>query len=72
MAYSKEKLKSSSDKASPCFKPFWIGKLTTIYYLPIQTLLYASFKHILISLTNFLGAQNSLRMIYNNSFLTES
>jgi hypothetical protein len=27
MAYSKAKLKSSSDKASPCFKPFWIGKL---------------------------------------------
>jgi hypothetical protein len=27
MAYSKAKLKSSGDKASPCFRPFWIGKL---------------------------------------------
>jgi hypothetical protein len=24
MAYSKAKLKSSGDKASPCFRPFWI------------------------------------------------
>jgi hypothetical protein len=28
MAYSKAKLKSSGDKASPCFRPFWIGKLS--------------------------------------------
>jgi hypothetical protein len=28
MAYSKAKLKSSGDKASPCFKPFWTGKLS--------------------------------------------
>jgi hypothetical protein len=25
MAYSKAKLKRSGDKASPCFRPFWIG-----------------------------------------------
>jgi hypothetical protein len=25
MAYSKAKLKSSGDKASPCFRPFWFG-----------------------------------------------
>jgi hypothetical protein len=24
MAYSKAKLKSSDDKVSPCFRPFWI------------------------------------------------
>jgi hypothetical protein len=28
MAYSKAKLKSSGDKAPPCFRPFWIGKLS--------------------------------------------
>jgi hypothetical protein len=28
MAYSKAKLKSSGDKASPCFRPFWTGKLS--------------------------------------------
>jgi hypothetical protein len=28
MAYCKAKLKSSGDKASPSFRPFWIGKLT--------------------------------------------
>jgi hypothetical protein len=27
MAYSKAKLKSNGDKASPCFKPFWIGNV---------------------------------------------
>jgi hypothetical protein len=27
MAYSKAKLKSSGDKASSCFRPFWIGQL---------------------------------------------
>jgi hypothetical protein len=28
MAYSKAKLKSSGDRASPYFRPFWIGKLS--------------------------------------------
>jgi hypothetical protein len=30
MAYSKAKLKTSDDRASPCFRPFWIGQLLTI------------------------------------------
>jgi hypothetical protein len=30
MAYSKGMLKSSGDKASACFKPFWIGKLSEV------------------------------------------
>jgi hypothetical protein len=30
MAYSKAKLKSSGDVA-PCFRPFWIGKLSNVY-----------------------------------------
>jgi hypothetical protein len=29
MAYSKAEFKCSGDKASPCFRPFWIGKLRT-------------------------------------------
>jgi hypothetical protein len=41
-------------------------------YLPIQTLLYVSVKHILINLTSFMGTQNSMRILYNTYFLTES
>jgi hypothetical protein len=57
MAYAKAKLKSYGDKASLCFKLFWIGKRSD-KCLPIWTLLYESFKHILISLTNFMGIPN--------------
>jgi hypothetical protein len=28
MPYCKAKLKSSGVRASPCFRPFWIGKLS--------------------------------------------
>jgi hypothetical protein len=41
MAYSKAKLKSSGNKASPYFRPFWIGKLS-YKCLPIRTLLYTA------------------------------
>jgi hypothetical protein len=41
MAYSNAKLKSSGDRVSPCFRPFWTGKLSD-KSLPIQTLLYAT------------------------------
>ena len=37
MAYSKAKLKSNGDRASPCFKPFQIGNMSD-KFLPIQTL----------------------------------
>jgi hypothetical protein len=47
MAYSKAKMKISGDRTSPCFRPFWIGKLSG-KCSPIRTLLYVSFKHILI------------------------
>jgi hypothetical protein len=47
MAYSKAKLKSSGDKASLYFIPVWIGNLSD-KCLPIRTLMYVSFKHILI------------------------
>jgi hypothetical protein len=33
MAYSKAKLKSSGDKASPSFRTFWIGKLSERYVI---------------------------------------
>jgi hypothetical protein len=41
MAYSKAKLKSSGDRASPCFRPFWIRKLSD-KCLHTLTLLYIS------------------------------
>jgi hypothetical protein len=44
MAYSKAKLKSSGDRASPCFRPFWIRKLSD-KCLPVQNLPYCPFKH---------------------------
>jgi hypothetical protein len=31
MAYSKADLSNSGNKASPCFRPFWIGKLSDVY-----------------------------------------
>jgi hypothetical protein len=35
MAYSKANLKHSGDKSFPCFRPFWMGKLSD-KYLPIH------------------------------------
>jgi hypothetical protein len=71
MAYSKAKFKNSGDRTSPCFRPFWIGKLSD-KCLPIRTLLYVSFQHILISLTRLLGTSNCMKTLYNTSLLTES
>jgi hypothetical protein len=33
MTYSKAKLKSSGDKTSSSFRPFWIGKLSQNYWV---------------------------------------
>ena len=63
MAYSKAKLKSNGDRASPCFKPFLIGNISD-KFLPTRTLLYVSIRHIFISLTSFLGIPNSMRILY--------
>jgi hypothetical protein len=71
MAYTKAKLKSSGDKASPYFRSFCVEKLSK-KYLPKQTLLYVSFKHILMSLNNFMGIANSIRIMCNASLLNES
>jgi hypothetical protein len=65
MAYSKAKLKISGVKTSPCFEPFWMRKLSD-ECLSIMTSLYISFKHILNSLTDFMGIPN------NTSLHTES
>jgi hypothetical protein len=37
-------LKSSGVQASPCFRPFWIGKVSD-KCLPIQTLLYTFYSY---------------------------
>jgi hypothetical protein len=58
MAYSKTKLKSSGDKASPCSRSFWIRNYQTNIYLYG---LHYTFNHILISLTCFMGCPNSMR-----------
>jgi hypothetical protein len=71
MTYSEAKLKSHSDKASPCFRAFWIEKLTDKCLL-MWTLLQVLFKHVLISLTYFKDTQNSTRTLYKSSLLTES
>ena len=63
MAYSKAKLKSNGDRASPCFKPFLIGNMSD-KFLPTRTLLYVSVRHIFTSLTSFLGIPNSRRILY--------
>jgi hypothetical protein len=34
--------------------------------------LYVSFKHISDNLTNFMGSPNSVRILYNTCFLSES
>jgi hypothetical protein len=70
VAYSKAKLKSSGDKAPPYIRTFWTEKLSDKWF-PIWTLLYISFKHILINLTGFMGTLNSMRILYSTYFLTK-
>jgi hypothetical protein len=69
-AYSKAEMKSSDDKASPYFKPLWIGNISDKRLL-MRTLLYVSFKYILITLTSFMDNPHSMR-IHKTSLLTES
>jgi hypothetical protein len=71
MTYSKAKLKNDGDKSSPCFRPFYIRKLSD-KYLPIRTLLYVLFQQISISLTIFVGTADPMRILYNTSLLIES
>jgi hypothetical protein len=46
------KIESNGDKASPCFRTFWIVNLSD-RFLPIWTVLQVSFKHILVSPDSF-------------------
>jgi hypothetical protein len=69
IAYFKPKLRSSDDKASPCFRQFWIENVSD-RVLPIR--LWVWFKHILISLANFIAIPNSMGILYNTSLLNES
>jgi hypothetical protein len=55
-------------KASLCFRPFWTGNASD-KFLSMQTLLYVSFKHILINRTTFIVIPNSVRTLYNVSLL---
>ena len=71
MAYSKAKMKSNSNKTSPCFKPFLIGNMSD-KFLPTQTLLYVSVRHIFINPTSFLGITNSMGILYKTSLLNEA
>jgi hypothetical protein len=43
MAYSKGNLKSSDDRASPCFRPFQIGQLLTVKDINLQTVNHHSY-----------------------------
>jgi hypothetical protein len=63
MAYSKAKFKSKGDKASPCFRPFWMGNVLDKYLLG-WTVLQVSFNHALM------GTPNAMRILYNTTFLT--
>jgi len=71
MVYSKPKLNSNGDRASLCFKLFLMGNVSD-KFLPTQTLLYISVRHIFISLTIFMGIPNSIRILQKTSHLTES
>jgi hypothetical protein len=71
MAYSKAKLESNGDKASLCFRPFWIGNVSD-KCSPMGTLLQVPFQHIAISPSSFVGTPNSMTILYSTSLLTET
>jgi hypothetical protein len=68
MAYSEAILKSSGDRESPCFRPFWIGKLLDKFY-PCGFYCTFNLNTFSISLTNFMGIPNSMRILYGTSLL---
>ena len=62
MAYSKAKLKSIGDRASPCFKPFLIGNLSDTF-LPTRTLLYVSVRQDKVRSLGALQTNNAISEI---------
>jgi len=71
MAYSKAKLTSNGDRASPCFETFLIENMSD-KFLPTRILLYVSFRHIFINLNSLMGIANSIIILYKTSLLTVS
>ena len=51
--------------------PFLIGNMSD-KFLPPQTLIYITVRHIFINLTSFIGIPNPVRILYKTSLLTES
>jgi hypothetical protein len=43
MAYSKAKFKCNDDRASPCFRPFWIGNVSVRNFVRISHLFHACY-----------------------------
>ena len=70
MAYSKAKLRSNGDRASPCSNPFLIGNMSE-KFLPTRNQLNVSVRHNFISLTGFMEIPNSMRILYKTSLLSE-
>jgi len=64
-------LKSNGERTYPYFKPFLITNVSN-KFLPTRTLLYVSFRHTFISLTNLMGIPNAIILLYKTSRLTES
>lgn len=71
MAYSKINLETNGGKASAFVRPFWIGNARD-KHLPVQNLLYFSFKQALMTITNSTGTPNSTIMFHNAVVLSES
>jgi hypothetical protein len=61
MAYSKAKLKSSGDTASPYFKPFLIGNLSG-KFLPTRTLLYVSDRRNFLALPDLVTENTTYKL----------
>jgi len=71
MAYSKATQQNNSNKTSLDFKPLLVQNMSD-KRLPNRTLLQVSFRHIFISITDFIGIPNWMRTLYTTSLLTES
>jgi hypothetical protein len=67
MAYSKKKLKSSGDKASPFCRPFCIGNFSDK-----NDYLYGLYYEFYLNLTIFRDIPNYITTLYITSFVSES
>jgi hypothetical protein len=60
LAYSEMKLKQNGDKTSPCCRLFWTGSVSDMFAFLGTTM--CLFKHVLISITNFVDMPFWMRM----------